>query len=344
MIRFPQSFLTTAAAAAMLALGTAAAAPAGGAFPVQGERLDLVPPSGWVLTEVRGEAQGSYVLRYEPEASQRANWKNGYLTLERLRYPDKATLESIRAAQGTVAGQVVGFTIDQMQRNCGAGLTLPPRMAARFGTRAKSVQAAFCSTTPASALGESLLLAAFEGEDFVYRVHFVWQPQNETEREEATRKMDGRLGSAFMTAIEGARLCGDAVPCRTVIVPPRGAAAVAAATDLSGVAPAVQAWASAWSAKDLARYMDFYAASFQPPSGSVAAWKSQRASRVAKPGAISVTVEDLQVRVDGPNGAQATFKQTYRSNDYVDVTQKTLRLVREGEAWKIRAELATPTR
>jgi len=344
MTRHLQLSIVAVTFAAALTCGAPAIAREDGAFPVQGERLDLEPPAGWVLTELRGEAQGSYVVRYEPDATQRAAWKNAYVTIERLRYPDKATLESIRAANATVAGQVVSFTMEQMKRNCSAGLTLPPRMTAPFGKRSRSVQAAFCSTTPGSALGESLLVAALEGEEYVYRVHFVWLPQNEQEREEATRKMDERMGSAFMNAVSTARLCGGAVPCTTVIAPPRGAAAVAAATDLSGVAPAVQAWASAWSAKDLQRYLDFYAASFQPPSGSLAAWKSQRAARIAKPGAISITVEALQVRADGADGAQATFRQTYRSSDYVDVTQKTLRLVREGQAWKIRAEGASPAR
>lgn len=344
MTRHSRPLCAIAAAAAALAIALPSNARAAGAFSPQGEQLDLAPPPGWVLTELRGEAQGNYVLRYEPEASQRAAWKNAFLTIERLRYPDQATIDNIRATQGTVAAQVANFVVGQMGRNCTVAMNLPPRLMFRFGSRSKAVQGAFCSATPVGPFGEAMMVATFEGEGFMFSANLVWQPQSEAERDEAAHKVDDRLGGAFMGLVSAAKLCGNGVPCTTVIAPPRGAAAVAAATDLSGVAPAVQAWASAWSAKDLQRYLDFYAASFQPPSGSLAAWKAQRAARIAKPGAISITVEALQVRADGADGAQATFRQTYRSSDYVDVTQKTLRLVREGQAWKIRAEGASPAR
>ncbi|WP_017758747.1 TolC family outer membrane protein [Pseudacidovorax intermedius] len=116
------------------------------------------------------------------------------------------------------------------------------------------------------------------------------------------------------------------------------------APDTSGVASTVQSWARTWSAKDLNNYMAFYSSTFRPQQGSVEAWKSLRTTRVTKAGPISVTVEDLQVRADGANAAQASFKQTYRSSDYNDVVNKTLRFVREGQAWKIQSEVATPAR
>ncbi|WP_295538998.1 TolC family outer membrane protein [uncultured Pseudacidovorax sp.] len=114
--------------------------------------------------------------------------------------------------------------------------------------------------------------------------------------------------------------------------------------DTSGVAATVQAWARTWSAKDLNNYMAFYSSTFRPQQGSVEAWKSLRTTRVTKAGPISVVVENLQVRADGANAAQASFKQTYRSDDYNDVVNKTLRFVREGQAWKIQSEVATPAR
>lgn len=116
-----------------------------------------------------------------------------------------------------------------------------------------------------------------------------------------------------------------------------------AAADTAAAEQLVRDWASAWSAKDLARYLSFYADSFQPQQGDVQAWKRNRTRNLNKNGPISVDVQDLKITVE--NGvAEATFVQRYQSSDFNETGRKALRLVREQQAWKIQRESMLPAR
>ncbi len=108
----------------------------------------------------------------------------------------------------------------------------------------------------------------------------------------------------------------------------------------SQVSAAVHAWANAWAAKDVAGYLASYAADFEVPDGLTrATWEAQRKERIERPKSISVEVKISKVSVKG-NEATAVFRQAYRSDAVKSNNTKTLKMVKSGEKWLIRAERA----
>ena len=130
--------------------------------------------------------------------------------------------------------------------------------------------------------------------------------------------------------------------------PPPPAAATAAATPATPAAPAatadadsaavtgtLNAWAKAWAAKDVDGYLSFYAADFQPESGSRAQWEAQRRERVAKPSRISVRVLNPQLSRIDAHHVRVNFIQDYASDTVNDKARKTVELSNNGGSWKI---------
>lgn len=102
----------------------------------------------------------------------------------------------------------------------------------------------------------------------------------------------------------------------------------------------VNAWARAWSARDVKGYLNFYAGDFQTPGGeSRKDWAAERQARIAGKGHISVKVEQPNVSVDG-NTATVKFRQSYVSDRLKADTRKTLVLVKQGGRWQIKQERA----
>jgi len=93
--------------------------------------------------------------------------------------------------------------------------------------------------------------------------------------------------------------------------------------------------------RDVAAYLDAYAADFEPGEGvSRQRWEAQRRRRVAGPAFIEVNVEDPEVTFRGDGRAAVSFRQSYRSDRYRDRVRKTLEFVREDGGWKIIRERA----
>jgi len=129
--------------------------------------------------------------------------------------------------------------------------------------------------------------------------------------------------------------------------PTTGAAAAPEDAD-AAIAAAVTEWAQAWSAKDVERYLAFYAPAFKPPRGQTReTWEKLRRARVAAPRFIEVSASEVKVLRHDDTRAAASFRQRYRSDLYQDDTNKTLELVRDGDRWLIVDErvdsLATET-
>jgi tetratricopeptide (TPR) repeat protein len=103
-------------------------------------------------------------------------------------------------------------------------------------------------------------------------------------------------------------------------------------------AGAVQAWAKAWSNKDMAGYLGAYAAKFTPPgSQSRAAWEAERTERIVSKRNITVSLSDIDVKiVDGK--ALVSFRQDYKAGNLVTNTRKTLEMVRQNGRWLIARE------
>ena len=100
----------------------------------------------------------------------------------------------------------------------------------------------------------------------------------------------------------------------------------------------VQAWASAWSRKDVKSYLAFYAGNFQTPNGMPRKdWEAERKQRIDKPGKLQVTVDDIKVSISGDT-ATVRFRQQYTSATLKSSTSKTLTFVKSDNKWLIQQE------
>ena len=102
----------------------------------------------------------------------------------------------------------------------------------------------------------------------------------------------------------------------------------------------VNAWAKAWSAKDVDGYLAFYGKDFKTPSGEARAdWEKARRQRISAPKSIAVTVDAPKVSVPAEGQASVTFRQGYRSDVIKSTsTTKTLILARSDGRWLIQQE------
>jgi tetratricopeptide (TPR) repeat protein len=98
---------------------------------------------------------------------------------------------------------------------------------------------------------------------------------------------------------------------------------------------AVNAWAQAWSARDVAAYLAFYSPDFRPP-GNVprAEWETERGSRLKEAAVIHVAVRAPEVAIDGDK-ATVKFEQSYQSDRTSSSGHKTLVWEKRDGAWKI---------
>ncbi|HTH94103.1 MAG TPA: tetratricopeptide repeat protein [Rhodocyclaceae bacterium] len=105
------------------------------------------------------------------------------------------------------------------------------------------------------------------------------------------------------------------------------------------VARAIEAWAAAWSKKDVKAYLARYAKDFKVPGGgSRAAWETERAQRVGKPGKIAVSVDNIKVSADSADQVTVKFRQNYKSATLSSSATKTLVLVKRDGKWLILQE------
>lgn len=105
------------------------------------------------------------------------------------------------------------------------------------------------------------------------------------------------------------------------------------------VSRAIEAWAAAWTRKDVKAYLARYAKDFKVPGGaSRANWETERNQRINKPGKISVDVDNIKISVDAADQVTARFRQHYKSATLSSSTSKTLVLVKREGKWLIQQE------
>ena len=105
------------------------------------------------------------------------------------------------------------------------------------------------------------------------------------------------------------------------------------------VLQSVQAWARAWSQKDMNSYLAHYSKDFKTPGGeSRANWEESRRVRITGAKSISVAVDRPKVTMKGPQEASVTFRQTYRSDKLSTRSLKTLEMVQAEGKWLIKEE------
>jgi hypothetical protein len=104
----------------------------------------------------------------------------------------------------------------------------------------------------------------------------------------------------------------------------------------------VEAWAKAWSSKDVDAYLAFYAKDFKTPGGeSRAEWEKGRRQRIAAPKSITVAVNSFKVSFATDGLSTVTFRQTYSSDVISSVTTpKALVMAKVDGSWLIRQEKA----
>lgn len=111
-----------------------------------------------------------------------------------------------------------------------------------------------------------------------------------------------------------------------------------ATSDKDTVLDIVEAWAKAWSNRDVTKYLAYYGKDFQTPKGeSRNAWAEDRRSRIEGKGKISVRIEDANISVDG-NSATVKFKQFYSSDRLSSTSRKVLVLSKQDGKWLIKQE------
>jgi tetratricopeptide (TPR) repeat protein len=102
------------------------------------------------------------------------------------------------------------------------------------------------------------------------------------------------------------------------------------------VLQAVNAWAQAWSNRDVDAYLAHYAKDFKTPRGQDrAAWEKIRRARIGGAKSISVGIEAPKVAIRNADHATVTFRQTYRSDTFKSNSRKTLQLIRSDGRWLI---------
>jgi len=100
----------------------------------------------------------------------------------------------------------------------------------------------------------------------------------------------------------------------------------------------LQDWAAAWMSHDVDLYMSFYGPEFKPLKGTKAAWIAERHRLVGKPGAITVTLSNVQTHALTDTRVETSFDQAYASAAFKDTMHKTLVWDRVGSEWKIVGE------
>ncbi|MDD5403544.1 MAG: tetratricopeptide repeat protein [Sulfuricella sp.] len=102
---------------------------------------------------------------------------------------------------------------------------------------------------------------------------------------------------------------------------------------------AVEAWARAWSARDVGAYLKSYAPDLVLARGEHRAnWEKTRRERITRPKSISVTITSPEVKINDATHARVTFKQIYHSSGLNSETWKTLLMVKSNEQWLIHEE------
>ena len=105
------------------------------------------------------------------------------------------------------------------------------------------------------------------------------------------------------------------------------------------VAQRLNAWASAWTAKDFAAYAAFYAPTFVPEKAvSRDAWAAKRAQKIAAAGAIKIELENIRVKEKSSGRTITTFTQRYQADKFSDDTSKKLTWKNVDGVWLITRE------
>lgn len=133
-------------------------------------------------------------------------------------------------------------------------------------------------------------------------------------------------------------------PVQAAVAPAPAPAAVAAAPaaspeSSSAALKVLDAWAKAWSARDVDSYLAAYSSDFKPDGGlALGEWQLQRRARIGKAKMISVAVLAPEVQAVDAQHLRVLFTQDYSSDTINDKIGKLIELTQVNGAWKITRE------
>jgi hypothetical protein len=133
-------------------------------------------------------------------------------------------------------------------------------------------------------------------------------------------------------------------PATATTTTPLQTAAATRAAELEAafpaVADAIDAWANAWSRRDIEAYFAAYVPDYAGPgrNASRAAWMQQRRSRILPRRSIKVEVSRLQFSTRGDQ-VVATFDQFYQGDALTERSRKRLVLTQINQRWLIQEEV-----
>jgi hypothetical protein len=114
--------------------------------------------------------------------------------------------------------------------------------------------------------------------------------------------------------------------------------------DETGARNALQAWAQAWSQRNVDAYVAAYTSDFSGAQTTThETWLEQRRSRILARNNIAVELSNIRLEHKGKTFV-ATFDQRYRSDGLSDRMRKQVVLVQDKGHWLIQRETALPSR
>lgn len=136
----------------------------------------------------------------------------------------------------------------------------------------------------------------------------------------------------------------NAVAIPPVERPPVARAAGATDASVADAQAALEAWAQAWSRRDVDAYLAAYTPDFAGRGGKISsreAWAEQRRTRILAKKRIAIEIIHPQFSPRGDT-VVATFTQSYRGDDLVERSRKRLVLVKSDNRWLIQDEGELP--
>ncbi len=115
------------------------------------------------------------------------------------------------------------------------------------------------------------------------------------------------------------------------------AASASTAVPREAITETVQAWAKAWSDRNVDAYLSFYHKDFTVGKMSHSQWAQDRKDKISSKDSIEVKVSDLSIKPHG-DLMEARFQQMYTSNKLKENSKKILEFTKTSDGWKITKE------
>ena len=197
-------------------------------------------------------------------------------------------------------------------------------------------------------LGTPMISDAFHGNrwDYIYSLEQrgeVVEKQRLTlyfEGDNLVRMDDGRQPGQAAPVMAQQPVAAPAVAAAPTVVAAPPPQPVVKSDPAEDVLKSVQAWAAAWSAKNVRGYLAAYLPDYKPQGMGREAWEKQRLERISRPKVIEIELSGISVIMQDDSRASVSFTQRYRSDLYRDSMRKTLQLEKVGDMWLIISEQA----